>query len=194
MALPDLIARLEKEAQNRIDAIERDADAEVRAIEVATRQAVAEITARHLEQESANRRAVHAHALAAARRQARARELEAEHAQIARILQRARELLPAVAASSTYRDALPAHLGDALSFLEGLPARVRCPASLAPLLQAAVRHAQVEVVIDEQIGPGLIAEASGGAIVVDNTLAARLAQAETRLTIELSRALRDAHA
>jgi vacuolar-type H+-ATPase subunit E/Vma4 len=193
MALSDLISRLEQEARSQVQAIEQQADAEVHAIEVATEHAIADMTTRHLEHEGAERRAVDQRALALARQQARARELDARHAQISRILQRARAILPEVASSASYGNALPAHVNEALSFLEGLRPRVRCPSAFAPLLQATiVRHDGAELVIDDSVGPGVVAEAADGSLTVDDTLAARLGRAEPRLAIELSRKLGDA--
>ena len=193
MALSDLISRLEHEAQHQVQAIQREAEAEVRAIDAATEQAIIDTTARHLEHERAQRQVVRQRELALARRQARARELEARHAQLARILQRARSLVPEIAASRSYVDALPSHLEDALSYLESLQPRVRCQAAFARILEPAVaRHAGADLVIDESVGPGVVAEAGDGSVTVDNTLATRLARAEARLAIELLRELGNA--
>jgi vacuolar-type H+-ATPase subunit E/Vma4 len=192
MALSDLIARLEHDARSQIEAIQLEADADVRAIETATDRAITELTARHLEHERAERQIVYQRALVRAQREARAAELEARHAQLTRILRRAHALLPEVAASPAVVEALPAHLDEALSFLEGLHPRVRCQAAFASILQEPIaRHAGAELVIDESVGPGIVAEAADGSVVVDGTLAARLARAESQLTIDLSRRLDD---
>ena len=192
MALSDLISRLEQEAKSQVQAIERQVDAEVHAIEVATDHAIAEMTTRYLEHERAERQALDQRTLATARQQARARQLEARHAQITRILERARALLSEAAASASYGNALPAHAHEALSFLEGLRPRVRCASAFAPLLRATIaRHDDAELIIDDSVGPGVVAEAADGSLTVDNTLAARLARAEPRLAIELSRKLGD---
>lgn len=194
MALSDLISRLEQEAQSQVQTIEQDAEAEVRAIEAATEQAIAEMTTRHLERERAEREAVQQRELALARREARARELEARHAQLARVLTRARALAPEVAASASYAEALPSHLDEALSFLEGARPRVKCPAAFIAMLRpTAARYEGATLVIDESVGPGMVAEAADGSVIVDNTLAARLARAEARLAIELLRELGDAY-
>jgi vacuolar-type H+-ATPase subunit E/Vma4 len=189
MALSDLISRLEQEAQNRVEAIERDAQEQVHGIEVATEQSIAEITARHLEQEHAERQIVQQRELGLARRNARTRELEARRAQLARILNRARALVPEIAATTAYASALPSHLAEALLFLEGLQPQVRCQAVYAETLQPTINRFGAELTIDETIGPGVVVESSDGTVVIDNTLATRLARAETRLTIELSQKL-----
>jgi vacuolar-type H+-ATPase subunit E/Vma4 len=190
MALSDLISRLEQEAQSRVEAIRREADAEVRTIEAETERSVEEITTRQLERGCAARRVDHERELARARRQARTRELEALRAQIDRILSRARALLPEIAASPAYVAVLPSHLEEALRFLEGLHPQVRCQSAFAPLLQPIVARCDgATLVVDDTVGPGIVAEASDGSVSVDNTLAARLARNERRLTIELTRTL-----
>jgi vacuolar-type H+-ATPase subunit E/Vma4 len=195
MGLSDLISRLEREAQSQVQAIEQATDAEVRTIEAATERAAADASARHLQREHANRQVVQQRELALARRRAHARELEARHAQLARVFDRARALVPEVATSASYAEALPAHLDEALSFLEDARSRVKCPAAFVAILRpAAARHEGVELVIDESVGPGIVAEAADGSVIVDNTLAARLARSEARLAIELLRMLGDGHA
>ena len=192
MGLADLISRLEQEAQARVDAIRREADAEVLAIEAETERAVAEITANRLEHGRVERRPAGQRALAEARQRARARELEARQAQIARILARSRALIPEVAQSPLYMSTLPAHVREALSFLDGLQPRVRCHTALVPVVQAAIgEHPGATVLIDETVGPGIVAEAADGSVTVDNTLAARLAGAGMRLRTELGRKLDD---
>jgi vacuolar-type H+-ATPase subunit E/Vma4 len=192
MALADLISRLEHEAQDRVRAILEKADAEVRAIEETTEKMVAEIVSRQFERERAERYLVQQRELVIARRQARARELEAQHVQIARGLNRARTLLPEIGASPAYAGAVPSHLEEALSFLHGLQPRVRCQAAFVPLLQGAIdRHDGSQLVIDESTGAGFVAEAGDGSVVVDDTLPVRLARAETRLTMALARKLAD---
>jgi vacuolar-type H+-ATPase subunit E/Vma4 len=191
MALSDLIARLEQEAQSRMEAIERDADAEVRAIEAEAEQRVQEITARELEHGRAERHVGLERERALARRRARARELEAFHSQIRRILTRAHALVPDVAASALYIAALPSHLEQALLFVEGLHPRVRCQAACAAVLTPIVDRCGAQLEIDESVGPGVFVEAENGSVLVDDTLAARLTRGQSRLTIELARKLRD---
>lgn len=192
MGLADLISRLEQEAQSRVDAIGRDADADVRAIEEETERAVAEVTAGRLERGRVERQPAGQRALAQARQQARARELEARYAQIARILAHARALIPDVARSDRYADALPQHIDEALSFLDGLTPSVRCHPRFAPIVQSAIsKHPGTTILTDDTLGPGIVAEAADGSVSVDNTLAARLDRARLRLTIELGRTLDD---
>jgi vacuolar-type H+-ATPase subunit E/Vma4 len=188
VALPDLIARLEADAASEVRAIEADADEAVRAIEAAAGLTIAEATSRHLGTQQQARRLAFQRELSSARRQARARELHARHAQLERILSRARALIPEIAASSEYQRALPVHLDEALAYLERLPSLVRCPATSADVLRPIVaRHAGIELVVDDTVGAGVIAESIDGSVSVDNTLAARLARIADRLTVDLAR-------
>jgi vacuolar-type H+-ATPase subunit E/Vma4 len=47
----------------------------------------------------------------------------------------------------------------------------------------------VKLVPDASMGPGLVAEAADGSVVVDSTLLARLSRLEARLAVELLNAL-----
>lgn len=192
MGLSNLIAGLEQEAERDRLAVIRQADADVRAIERSADEAVADITARTLADAEARRTADAARELADARRRGRARELEARHAQVARVLDRARALLPDAAASAAYLSVLPSDVHSTLSYLQGASARVRChPALETPLRAVVGSHAHVELVADASVGPGFVAEATDGSVVVDSTLAARLTALAPRLVIPLSRRMDD---
>jgi vacuolar-type H+-ATPase subunit E/Vma4 len=192
MALADLIARLEHDAHERVRAIQQNADVEVRAIEQATETAIAEIMSRQFARERDERYLVQQRELTMARRQARGAELQAQHALIGRVLERARTVLPEIGASPAYAGAVPAHLHEALSFLKGLQPRVRCQAAFAAILHAAIdAHDGAQLVIDESVPPGFVAEAADGSVIVDDTLAARFARGESRLTMALARRLAD---
>jgi vacuolar-type H+-ATPase subunit E/Vma4 len=193
MGLADLISSLEQEARNRVDAIRQEADDHVRAIDAETERAVAEITAGRLARGREERQPAEQRALAQARHQARARELEARYAQIARIFARSRTLIPEVAQSEVYVAAVPQYVDEALSFLDGLRPRVRCHTAFAPIVQTAISmHPGAALIIDDAVSPGIVAAAADGSVSVDNTLAARLDRARLWLTIELNRKLDDA--
>jgi vacuolar-type H+-ATPase subunit E/Vma4 len=192
MALSDLISRLEQEAQSRVNVIRQQAATRVAEIEAAGLRAAAEVMNRHLEEGQARRAALQQRELVRARREARARELEACHAQLTRILARARALAPEMANSTSYRTALPNHVEEALSYVEALRVRVRCRAQLAAVVGPIVaRHEGAELAIDETVDPGVIAEAADASVVVDNTLTARLTRLQAHLAIELAKQLVD---
>ena len=193
MAFADLIARLEQEARTHVEEIARDTTAAVRAIELATDAAVAEITERQIEHGRADRQRSDERDLARAAQEMRARELEGRHAQIARIFARARQMIPEVAGSPAYVAALAAHLDEALSFFHGLQPQVRCQTACVPAVRPLMKtHDGATLEVDETLGPGVVVEAADRSAIVDNTLAARLSRAETRLAIEIARQLDNA--
>lgn len=192
MALADLITRLEVDVEREVRAIEQRAAAEVRAIGAATAQAIAESTARQIGDHRKARRLIAERELASTQRRHRGEELAARHARFARVLTRAHILIPEVAASPDYRTQLPAHANEALSFVEGLAARLRCPAEFADLLRPLVdRRTATSLVIDESIGPGVIVESTDGSVTVDNTLNARLTRLAHRLIVDLAKEVSD---
>ncbi len=100
--------------------------------------------------------------------------------------------MPETANSTTFRSALPNHVEEALSHLQGLRPRVRCRAEFAPLVRPIVaRHDGAELEIDESVDPGVIAEAADRSVVVDNTLTERLTRIQAHLAIELAKSLAD---
>lgn len=185
MALADLIARLERDAQGQVEAIAQRAEEEVRAIEAETARGLAEATAQALAARRAELQATLQAELGQARRRSRADHLAARHALVVRILTRARALIDEAAATARYRDALPAHFESALSYLEGLDVRVRCAAATEPLLRPLAAQRGVALQVDPTLGPGFVAETRDGSVTIDNTLAARLGRIEPRLAIDL---------
>jgi vacuolar-type H+-ATPase subunit E/Vma4 len=182
VALPDLIARLERDAQGQVEAITQRADAEVRAIEAAAAREVADATTRDLAERRRARQVALQRELSLARRRARADELSARRAFMTRVFDRARAL---AAAAPRQQDAAAGELEEVLSYLEGLDVRVRCPAGTASSLQGVATRRGVRVEIDEAVGPGFVAEAVDGSVTIDHTLAARLARLEGQLAIDL---------
>ena len=193
MALQHLIARLEQEARCRVDAIQRNADREVEAIRVAAEQEADEIISQQLGRKREVRQEEQRRELVAARRQARSHELQVRHAQIARVLQRARTAIADALESSEYVRTLPSHVDEAMAFLAGIKTQVRCTPRLADVVRPALaRYTDAVLVVDESVEPGIVAAALDGSVTIDNTVAARLARAESRLAVELSRKLNDA--
>ena len=131
-------------------------------------------------------------ARAAAHREARTRELVAIHAAVARVMERAGELVDEAAGSPAYLAALPRHTEEALSFVEGLQPRVECHSRLAPHVAAIVEHHPgARLVIDDSKSPGVVAEAGDGSVAIDNTLRARLERCVPRIASTLARKLAD---
>jgi len=186
MALDDLIARLEQDADARVQGIRRKADDEVRALQAAEARAADEEAQQRLVGRRAALQAELRRELARARQQARAEELEARRALLGRVMARAKLLVDEVATTDAYREAVAGHCAEALSYLEGLAPVVRCPPALAAALAPVVAaRADATLRPDDAMGPGLVAEAKDGSVFVDSTLLARLERLEARLAVEL---------
>ena len=186
MALPDLIARLEQDADGQVRAILQDADLQVAAIDAAARQERDRHTARTLDVHRQARQAALRRELADARRAARRRELEAGEALLARVLARARALFPEVSGTDEYRRSLTALCAETLSYLEGVPCRIRCqPADVALVSAAVAQREDVTVEASTGVGPGLVAEALDGSVTIDQTLDARLTRLAGSLAMDL---------
>jgi vacuolar-type H+-ATPase subunit E/Vma4 len=190
MALTDLVARLERDAAAEAEAIAARADAEIDQIRAAADRAAAGTVADELDRRRAVRTRARQQALALARRAARAAELEAQHAFIARVVARAHALAAEAAASPEYVRVLPSHVEEALSYVRGLRSHVRCQASARDVLAPIVGRTQgAEIVIDETVGPGVVVEAADGSVLVANTLEARLDRIAPALAVDLLKEL-----
>lgn len=183
MALADLIARLEREADARVSALEATAAAEAAALEAEAARTLAARRAHELTERRKARRARLDAELAQARREVRGAVLTAQHAVLAQVFARARGLLPALGRSPDYLAAVPAHFEEARRFVEGLEVVAHCTPEVAARLAGARGALQLEV--EALASPGVVLRATDGSVVVDNTLAARLAQFEARLAVEL---------
>jgi len=192
MALADLIARLEQDADAQVRAIAQEADEQVRAIEATGRQECERRAAQTLDERRAERQATLRRGLAEARRAARARELEAGEALVGRILARTRSLFAEAAGTDAYRESLTGLSADTLSYLEAVPCRIRCRAVDVALVSAAASsRSDVTVEASDDIGPGLVADAIDLSVTIDQTLDARLTRLAGALAIELLAEVRD---
>jgi vacuolar-type H+-ATPase subunit E/Vma4 len=186
VGIEELIGRLERDAQARIAAVEAGAKREVDAIGAAAEKASSRAAGESLASRRAQRRSRLDREVAEARTLALADRLKAEHALLDRVMTRAETLLGEMDLDGAYLAALPARLTDALGFLGGRAARVRC----RPALAAAVRSALAgrgDVTIEEvpALPAGFSVVASDGSVEVDDTLPARLSRLRRRLSIEL---------
>lgn len=193
MGLEELVARLERDADARVAAIGARAEAEVAALVVEAARAATRLRDGTLAARRTARRAELDLEAAAARRGAREARLVAENALLDRALARSVELFDEVEHEPTVHAALVRAAEQALRYLEG-PAVVRARPSIAEALRAAslVRDGDAPVTIeaDPSLPVGVVvtgAEEAGGAIVVDETLVARLDRLRSRLAILLLR-------
>lgn len=186
MALPDLIARLERDAEARIAELMARTEAEAETLLAEASRATQthrdeELTARRLV-----RRARLDRELSEARHRARADRLNAQHALLTTIFDRARVLIPAIAASAAYAEVLPTHLLDALRYVEGLRVIVRCaPAFTERLKTVLAGRDDVAIVEEPQLAAGLTVSTPDETVFIDDTLVQRLSRLEPRLRVEL---------
>lgn len=186
MALTELIARLERDAEVRIAELTARTEAEAQAL----RDEASRATQCHRDDELAARRLVRRarfdRALAEARQRSRADRLAAQHALLAKVFERARAQIPATAESAAYTDVLPTHLLEALRYVEGLRVVVRCAPAFTERLKTAVAgRDDVAFFEDPTLPPGLTVSTPDETVFIDDTLATRLSRLEPRLRVEL---------
>jgi vacuolar-type H+-ATPase subunit E/Vma4 len=196
MGLEELVARLEHDADARVADILARADAEV----VALAAEAVEAASRHRDGTLAARRAARREELdreaAVARRGLREARLIAENALLERAFARTVELFEEVERTPEVRGALVRATENALRYFDG-PAVVRARPSIAEALRAATlareRVASVTIEADPSVPVGVIVTGvsglaeEAGAVVVDETLVARLDRLRPRLAIALLR-------
>ncbi len=185
MGLPELVARLERDADARVAAIDDACRREVEAIEAEARRLEARRTADELANKRSERRARLDRELAEARVRSRKDLLDARRAVLDRVLSRAAALLEHANEDPAYRASLGARLSLALSFVRG-PATIRC----RPDLDLAVKHAlgtsgSATVQTDAGMPAGFVVTSDDGAVEIDDTLGSRLARMGDALAIEL---------
>lgn len=125
-------------------------------------------------------------AVAAARHAAMRDLLLAQTGVVERVLERARLLLPEATRSDAYVLELDTDLENALQFVEGDDALVRC----SPGLEAAVRKALrtrpgLTIQADPDLDSGFIVSGAGGTVVVDGRLQTRIETLASTLAIEI---------
>ena len=173
--------------EHLLEALERDADAQVEQTLAQARAEADRITtesAAALEQRCRAAAAARAsarvqdveHAVTLARREARRSLLEARERLLERVFTAARAGLPAAAAGPAYRASLPAALSGALAAVGTDQAVVRCPATLAPDVERARPRGStsVAVEVDPASGSGFRVASTDGAVEIDDTLESRL--------------------
>ena len=163
MGLDELMQRLERDTDARVEAIRVRARAEIEAIEQQEGRMRARAERTALDAKRAERRTRLDIELAGARRTAAADVLRAEHAFVDRVLARARAMFDAAAQDPGSVPVFRRQVEEAKRFVEGREADVRC----AP-----------EVV-------GVVIEARDHSMTIDDTLEARLARMRDVLAIEL---------
>jgi vacuolar-type H+-ATPase subunit E/Vma4 len=186
LGLEELIGRLERDAEARVAAIEARAQAEVGALDAAAAEASSRASEDALASRRAQRRIRLERELAEARYTARGDRLRAEHDLLERVMARAAVLLDGLDRDDAFLSALPARVTEALRFVEGHAARIRCRPALAPSLRGATAGREALTVEEApSMAAGFSVITDDGAVEVDDTLPSRLQRLRPRLLIEL---------
>jgi len=103
---------------------------------------------------------------------------------VARVLERARALLPDATQSEAYLSTLSSELMEALQFVDGEGAVVRCSRDLEGAVRKGLRD-RPEVKIEADVGTGFVVVGAEGSVVVDGRLETRIDRLASVLAIEI---------
>ena len=123
-------------------------------------------------------------AIAAERHAAMRAVLLARTRVVARVLERARALLPDATQSEAYLSTLSSELMEALQFVDGEGAVVRCSRDLEGAVRKGLRD-RPEVKIEADVGTGFVVVGAEGSVVVDGRLETRIDRLASVLAIEI---------
>lgn len=185
MSIEALLLHLEEDAQREAARLQAAAGASAAEIVGRAEAEVARLRALHLERTTSERRSASQRQVAAARAEAREQFLRARAAVLDRVFERASAQLEATAAAR-YAGSVPHLARDAARYLEGGPARLRCPPDAAPALNEAVRGLPDIMVEPAAVPAGVMGVSTDGRVLVDNSLAALLARRRADLAIVLA--------
>jgi vacuolar-type H+-ATPase subunit E/Vma4 len=109
-----------------------------------------------------------------------------------RVLERARALLAGAAIDERYLRSLGAELTEALKFVDGDDAMVRCSPQLEPAVRKALSdRPRVRVEAVKEMGTGFIVVGASGTVLVDGQLETRIDRLASSLAIEIHARLRE---
>jgi vacuolar-type H+-ATPase subunit E/Vma4 len=179
-----------------LEALERDANAQVERLLGEARAEADRLTAAGIGSVERRRREAAAlrersrqqeveRAVTLARRDARRAVLESRACLVERVIAAARAELPAAASGPANRTRLPAAVASALMAVGGAPAVIRCPARLASEMERLPPADGVSIVVDPGAGSGFRLATADGAVEVDETLETRLERRRPELTRHL---------
>lgn len=190
MPLPDLLAALEREAEDRMSRDRTAALAEADRIAAETRERHTRRQELALARATARLRAEAERQHAQASRAAEQAVLTSREALLLRVLTLGRERLLAREPGPAERHAVTTLLGDALRYLDGGPVEVRASPSLLELVRGALEARPDHAVTAEpSVAAGGILRGEGGRVTVDASLGGRLAAREFEARIVILRLL-----
>lgn len=186
MALEHLLAAMEREARAKIEAARAEGEAEAGRIAAACGEGIARRRSETLAALETELRADSELRLAEARHRQQGELLVARAKMLEQVFAAARARFGEAIRSEAYVATLPARLAEALGFLEGEAAVVRCASELAPHLAGLVAgRPGVSVETDAGAAPGILVVSADGSVEVDNTLTGRLERLRPELSVEI---------
>lgn len=189
MALPDLLRRLEEEAETGIAALLEAAHAEAARIAAEAAARLSERHAAEMASREAGLRAAAARASASARRDATAQVLAARDETLHRILSRTEQLLAERRGSEAVLSRAAFDLNAALGYLNGAVS-VRCRPDLVAWTEGRLASGtRYPVQPDPAVGTGAVLRAVDGSVEIDATVEQRLARLRPELTVAAARML-----
>lgn len=192
MPLPDLLAALEREAEDRMARDRAAALAEADQITTEARERLTRRQELELARATARLRAEAERQHSQASRAAEQAVLTSREALLARVLALGRERLLAREPGAGERQAVRALLGDALRYLDGGAVEVRASPTLLDLVRGALADRPDHAVTAEPaVAAGGIVRGEGGRVTVDASLGGRLAARELEARIVILKLLEE---
>jgi vacuolar-type H+-ATPase subunit E/Vma4 len=193
MSGSDLDTELRRSADWTAEAILSEARTEAERIASEANRSIEDRRRERLEDKEAEYGADARRAIAAERHVAMRAVLLARTRVVERVLERARTLLPEAARTDAYLSALGGELTEALQFVDGDGALVRC----SPALESSVRKAlqdrpEVRVEAEAVSGTGFTVVGGAEAVVVDGRLETRMDRLASSFAIEIHSRLQEA--
>lgn len=186
MALAQLIAALERGAEEEVRRIQEEADAEVARLGEEVRARLDGRRARERARLQERLRGETELRLSAARLEGRRRVLAARDGMLKRVLEAARGRLQEALADPRYAETLPSALEQALGFLPGGGVLLCSPEIAQVVRQSLGGSADVEVCPELNAGTGFTVTSADESLCVDGTLEARLAAAWPELSMHIA--------
>jgi vacuolar-type H+-ATPase subunit E/Vma4 len=186
MTGPDLDTELRRSAEGTVESILGAARADAERLTAEADRLVEDRRKEVRKGQEAAYRAEARIAIAAERHSAMRAVLLARTRLVDRVLDRARALLPEAAQSEAYRSSLNGELTEALQFVDGDGAVVRCSLDLADSVRHALRsRPEVTVEPSADVGTGFIVVGAAQSVLVDGRLETRVDRLSSALAIEI---------
>jgi len=192
MAASDLDTELRQSAERTAESIRGEARVDSERLGSESDRLIEDWRSQALREKEAEYGAQARVAIAAERHAAMEAVLLARTRVVARVLERARALLPDAGQKEAYLSTLSSELMEALQFVDGEGAVVRCSAALAPAVREGLRdRPEVKVETEADLGTGFVVVGAEGSVVVDGRLETRIDRLASVLAIEIHARLQE---